>query len=169
MSTIKEIAYKHNLKLIEDAAQAHGAVMDKKKVGSLADAAAFSFYPGKNLGALGDGGAVTTNDAEIANKIRALSNYGSQVKYEHVYKGYNSRLDEVQAAILLKKLSYIDKWNEERQAIAARYSADIKNDKVILPGQIFSYNQALGKRTAAAGYKNAKLTIKLINAVKSIR
>ena len=133
MSTVKQIACEYNLKLIEDAAQAHGAVMGKEKVGSLADAAAFSFYPGKNLGALGDGGAITTNDEEIANKIRAIGCYGSHVKYEHIYKGYNSRLDEVQAAILLKKLAYIDKWNVERQLIAKRFCAEIKNDKVIVP------------------------------------
>lgn len=130
---IRKIAEEYNLTLIEDAAQAHGAVVNGEKVGSLADAAAFSFYPGKNLGALGDGGAITTNDAEIADKIRALGCYGSHVKYEHIYKGYNSRLDEVQAAILLKKLEYLDKWNKERQLIAARFCAEIKNDKVTLP------------------------------------
>ena len=130
---IKHIAEEYKLRLIEDAAQAHGANIDGKKVGSLADAAAFSFYPGKNLGALGDGGAVTTNDTELADKIRALCNYGSYTKYEHLYKGYNSRLDEIQAAILLKKLDYLDEWNEQRQVIAARFCKEIRNDNVIIP------------------------------------
>ena len=130
---IKQIAKEYGLKLIEDAAQAHGANINGKRVGSLADAAAFSFYPGKNLGALGDGGAVTTDDTELANKIRALSGYGSYTKYEHIYKGYNSRLDEIQAAVLLKKLAYLDEWNAQRQAIAARFCKEIKNDKVVLP------------------------------------
>lgn len=133
VSAIRKIAEEYNLKLIEDAAQAHGATMNGEKVGNLADAAAFSFYPGKNLGALGDGGAITTNDVEIADKMRALGCYGSYVKYEHIYKGYNSRLDEVQAAILLKKLAYVDKWNKERQLIAERFCKEIKNDKVIVP------------------------------------
>lgn len=133
VSGIKKIAEEYNLKLIEDAAQAHGASMGKEKAGSLGDAAAFSFYPGKNLGALGDGGAVTTNDRETADKIRALACYGSHVKYEHIYKGYNSRLDEVQAAILLKKLSHLDEWNKARQLIAARFCTEIKNDQVVVP------------------------------------
>ncbi len=130
---IKKIADEHNIKLIEDAAQAHGAGKDGQKVGNLADAAAFSFYPGKNLGALGDGGAVTTNDPELADRIRALGCYGSHVKYEHIYKGYNSRLDEMQAAIMLKKLNYLDEWNKERQRIAFRYCSEIKNENVKLP------------------------------------
>ena len=133
VTDIKQIAEEYGLKLIEDAAQAHGANINGKKVGSLADAAAFSFYPGKNLGALGDGGAVTTNDSELANKIRALSSYGSYTKYEHIYRGYNSRLDEMQAAILLRKLVHLDEWNEQRQAIAARFCKEIKNDKVVIP------------------------------------
>jgi len=133
LSNIKKIATDNNLKLIEDAAQAHGACKNGKRVGSLADAAAFSFYPGKNLGALGDGGAVTTNDKDIAEMVRALSSYGSHVKYEHIYKGYNSRLDEIQAAILLKKLNYLESWNRERQAIAERFCIEIKNEKIVLP------------------------------------
>lgn len=133
VTDIKQIAEEYNLKLIEDAAQAHGANLNGKMVGSLADAAAFSFYPGKNLGALGDGGAVTTNDSKLANKIRALSNYGSHTKYEHIYKGYNSRLDEIQAAILLRKLPYLDEWNAQRQAIAARFCKEIENDNVVIP------------------------------------
>ena len=94
------MAKRHNLKIIEDSAQAHGALYKGGKTGSLGDAAGFSFYPGKNLGALGDAGAVTTNDEELADKIRALRNYGSDRKYHHIYKGNNSRLDEIQAAVL---------------------------------------------------------------------
>lgn len=130
---IRKIATDNKLKLIEDAAQAHGACKDGRRVGNLADAAAFSFYPGKNLGALGDGGAVTTDNEEIAKKIRAISSYGSYVKYVHVYKGYNSRLDEIQAAVLLKKLNYLDLWNRERQAVAARFCKEIGNEKIVLP------------------------------------
>lgn len=129
----REIADKYSLKLIEDAAQAHGAVVKGKRTGSLGDAAAFSFYPGKNLGALGDAGAVVTNDKEVADRVRALGNYGSYEKYHHVYKGCNSRLDELQAAFLSVKLKYLDKWNEERRKIAARYAKEICNVKVVLP------------------------------------
>lgn len=133
LHNIRKIATDNKLRLIEDAAQAHGACKDGKRVGSLADAAAFSFYPGKNLGALGDGGAVTTDDEEVAKKIRAISSYGSHVKYEHIYKGYNSRLDEIQAAVLLKKMKYLDLWNHERQAVAARFCKEIRNEKIVLP------------------------------------
>ena len=133
MDIINEIARKHNIKVIEDAAQSHGAVYKEKKVGNLGDAAGFSFYPGKNLGALGDGGAITTNNEELANKIRALANYGSFEKYNHVYKGYNSRLDEIQAAILSVKLRYLEQWNEERRNIARRYANEIKNPLLVLP------------------------------------
>lgn len=133
MNAIISIAKKHDLKVIEDAAQAHGARYKGKKVGSLGDAAGFSFYPGKNLGALGDGGCVTTNNKEIADKVRALGNYGSDYKYHHIYKGVNSRLDEMQAAFLSVKLKSLDKWNEERRRIAARYLAEINNPLIMLP------------------------------------
>lgn len=133
MTPVLEIARKHNLKVIEDAAQAHGAEYLGKKAGSLGDAAGFSFYPGKNLGAFGDGGAVTTNDEELAMKIRAIANYGSYEKYNHVYKGCNSRLDEVQANVLLIKLGYLDKWNAERRRIANLYRKEIHNPYVTLP------------------------------------
>lgn len=133
MDKINVIAKKHNLKVIEDAAQAHGTKYKGNKVGSLADAAGFSFYPGKNLGALGDGGAVVTNDKYLAEKVRALSNYGSIEKYNHIYKGFNSRLDEVQASFLRIKLRHLDKWNENRQAIAEKYIKGIKNKNIILP------------------------------------
>ncbi len=130
---INAIAEKYNLKVIEDAAQAHGARYKGKRVGSLGCAAGFSFYPGKNLGALGDGGCVTTNDKEIADKVRALGNYGSDYKYHHIYKGCNSRLDEMQAALLSVKLKSLDKWNNERRRIAKRYLSEINNPLIKLP------------------------------------
>lgn len=133
MDPINEIALKYNLKVIEDAAQAHGAEYKGRKAGNLGDAAGFSFYPGKNLGALGDGGAVTTNDEELAKKVKALCNYGSEEKYHHIYKGTNSRLDEMQAAFLNVKLPHLEKWNEARREIAAKYLNGITNPKVILP------------------------------------
>jgi dTDP-4-amino-4,6-dideoxygalactose transaminase len=133
MDEINKIAKKYNLKVIEDSAQAHGAYYKDKRAGNLGDASGFSFYPGKNLGALGDGGAVTTNDEELANTIRALGNYGSHKKYENIYAGVNSRLDEIQAAILRVKLRYIDKEIDKRKKIANYYLENIKNDNVILP------------------------------------
>lgn len=133
VTKVKIIADKYNLKVIEDAAQAHGAKLGGVRVGNLGDAAAFSFYPGKNLGALGDGGAVITNDKEIAERIRAYGNYGSYIKYNHVFQGCNSRLDEIQAAFLLIKLRYLDQWNKERRQIAEIYQEKIENKKVILP------------------------------------
>ena len=133
MDEINAIAKKHNLKVIEDCAQAHGALYQGKKVGGLGDAAGFSFYPGKNLGALGDGGAVTTNDSELANTISALRNYGSHEKYKNLYKGMNSRLDEIQAAMLRVKLRYLDKEIAARQAVAQAYLKGIKNPLVELP------------------------------------
>ncbi|MDP2752964.1 MAG: DegT/DnrJ/EryC1/StrS family aminotransferase, partial [Nitrospirota bacterium] len=111
MDPIIEIARRHNLRVIEDAAQAHGARYKGRRAGSLGDAAGFSFYPGKNLGALGDGGAVTTDDETLAGRIRVLRNYGSSIKYHNELKGYNSRLDELQAAFLRVKLKHLDTWN----------------------------------------------------------
>ena len=133
MDPIIAIARRHGLKVIEDAAQAHGAAYKGRKVGALADAAAFSFYPGKNLGALGDGGAVVTDDAHLADKVRALGNYGSSEKYHHVYKGFNSRLDEIQAGMLRIKLRHLDQWNAARQKIAQQYLQQIQNEKIVLP------------------------------------
>lgn len=133
MDPINEIAKKYNLKVIEDAAQAHGAEYKGRKVGSLGDIAEFSFYPRKNLGAMGDSGCIVTNDFELAQKARALSNYGSLEKYKHIYKGQNSRLDEMQAAVLDTKLPHLDKWNTERIRIANRYMNEIHNSKVVLP------------------------------------
>lgn len=133
MNEIMNICKEHNLYLIEDCAQAHGAVYDNQVIGSFGDAAAFSFYPGKNLGALGDGGAVVTNDAVLADKIRALGCYGSKEKYNHIYQGTNSRLDELQAALLRVKLSHLDEHNNERILIANRYSNEISNPYITLP------------------------------------
>ncbi|MCW3160389.1 DegT/DnrJ/EryC1/StrS family aminotransferase [Chryseobacterium oryctis] len=130
---LKEIAKKHNLKIIEDNAQAIGAEWDGIKSGNLGDAAGFSFYPGKNLGALGDAGAVTTNDDELAKAIRALANYGSNKKYVNIYKGLNSRLDEIQAAVLDVKLKYIDNENTIRREIAKKFISEITNPSIILP------------------------------------
>ena len=133
MDAINEIAKKYNLKVIEDSAQSHGAYFQDKRSGNLGDASGFSFYPGKNLGALGDGGAVTTNDEELANAIKALGNYGSHKKYENLYKGVNSRLDEMQAALLRVKLRYLDNEVEKRRNIANYYLQNIKNENIILP------------------------------------
>jgi dTDP-4-amino-4,6-dideoxygalactose transaminase len=133
MEAINGIAQKHNLKVIEDCAQAHGAEYDNKRAGNWGDAAGFSFYPGKNLGALGDAGAITTNNTELAAVIRALQNYGSHVKYQNLYKGTNSRLDELQAALLGVKLKTIDEETATRQLVADRYLTEIENSKIILP------------------------------------
>lgn len=133
MDAIMDIARRYGLKVIEDCAQAHGATYMGRKVGTFGDAAGFSFYPGKNLGALGDAGAVITNDGKLAERIRALGNYGSDYKYHHIYKGNNSRLDEIQAAFLSAKLPLLDKMNAERRRIANRYLNEIKNSSIILP------------------------------------
>lgn len=133
MDPIMVIAKKYNLFVIEDCAQAHGATYKGKKVGSFGDAAGFSFYPGKNLGALGDAGAAVTSDKLLAEKIRALGNYGSDYKYHHIYKGNNSRLDEMQAAFLSAKLPQLDKINEVRRKVANRYLNEITNSEIILP------------------------------------
>lgn len=134
MDALRRIADRHGLLLIEDAAQAHGAAdRHGKKAGSLADAAGFSFYPAKNLGALGDGGAVTTDDGELARIVRLLGNYGSPRKYHHEIEGINSRLDELQAAFLHIKLPALDAGNTERRRIAAKYIEHIRNEKIRLP------------------------------------
>jgi dTDP-4-amino-4,6-dideoxygalactose transaminase len=121
MNVIRAVADRHGLKVIEDAAQAHGAALGRTRAGNLGDAAGFSFYPGKNLGALGDGGAVVTNDAGLAASVRVLRNYGSRRKYENEVRGFNSRLDELQAALLLAKLPLLDEWNARRRTCAERY------------------------------------------------
>jgi dTDP-4-amino-4,6-dideoxygalactose transaminase len=130
---IREIAARRGLIVVEDAAQAHGAAFQGRRTGSLGNAGGFSFYPGKNLGALGDAGAVTTDNDELAEVVRTLGNYGSRVKHENVFQGINSRLDELQAAILRVKLRYLDSENELRRRIAAFYLSNITNPKLILP------------------------------------
>lgn len=127
MDPILKLGKQYDLKIIEDAAQAHGAYYKGKRVGSIGDAAGFSFYPGKNLGALGDAGAVLTHDDELAEKIRMLGNYGSKKKYHHDLKGFNSRLDEFQAAFLRVKLKYLDKWNQRRKTLAAYYLENLRD------------------------------------------
>ncbi len=133
MDKINTLAQKHNLKVFEDAAQAHGATYKTKKAGNLSDGAGFSFYPTKNLGAMGDAGAITTNDDALAERIKALRNYGSNEKYIFDYQGYNSRLDEIQAAILTIKLPNLEAENAYRRKIAKRYLTEINNTKIILP------------------------------------
>lgn len=133
MKELRTISERYNIKLIEDSAQAHGCRYENKRAGSIGDAAGFSFYPGKNLGALGDGGAVVTNDDALASRIKAMRNYGSSKKYHHDYKGINSRLDELQAGFLRVKLQHLDKYNSERQKIAKYYIDNIKNKAIILP------------------------------------
>lgn len=146
MAALRKISAEHKLLLIEDAAQAHGAADSKgRKAGNLGHAAAFSFYPAKNLGALGDAGAVTTSDLELARMVRSLHNYGSQSKYVHDHKGVNSRLDEMQAAFLNVKLPFLDTENEKRRAVANKYSEGIDNPLIVLPdldtGQAHTFHQ----------------------------
>lgn len=133
MEPIMKLAEKYNLYVIEDCAQAHGALYKGKKIGTFGVVSGFSFYPGKNLGALGDAGAIITNDKNIAEKISILGNYGSDYKYHHIYQGNNSRLDELQAAFLSVKLPYLENMNLERQKIAELYLSEIKNPNIILP------------------------------------
>lgn len=133
MDEVMDFARQHNLKVIEDCAQAHGATFRGQYAGTIGDIGCFSFYPGKNLGALGDGGAIITNQPELADRIRSLGNYGSDRKYHHVFKGNNSRLDELQSALLRIKLSHLKEYNEERGTIASKYLRWIRNDKVALP------------------------------------
>ena len=133
MDKINTLAQKYNLKVFEDAAQAHGATYRGRKAGNLSDGAGFSFYPSKNLGAMGDAGAITTNDNDLAERTRALRNYGSTEKYVFNYQGYNSRMDEIQAAILSIKLPNLDIENGYRRRIAERYLTEINNPKIILP------------------------------------
>jgi len=133
MDELRNLADRYNLKLIEDAAQAHGAIYKGKRAGNLGDAGAFSFYPTKNLGALGDAGAVTTNDERLAEMVKHLSVYGSITKYNHGYKGLNSRLGELEAAVLNVKLKYLDEVNCLKQDLADYYNRNIENDLIIKP------------------------------------
>lgn len=133
MDPIVEIARRHGLRVLDDAAQVHGAHYRGRRVGALCDATAWSFYPSKNLGALGDAGAITTDDDAIADQVRVLRNYGSRVKYVNEVPGYNSRLDEIQAAALRVKLRYLDEWNDRRRRIAGRYRAELGDAGLVLP------------------------------------
>lgn len=133
LDPILAIARKHGLRVLEDAAQAHGARYKGRRIGAHGNAVAWSFYPGKNLGALGDGGAVTTNDPAIADRIRVLRNYGSRVKYVNEVKGFNSRLDPIQAAVLRVKLRVLDEWNKRRSGIAQRYLEGLAGSGLVLP------------------------------------
>ncbi|HBC3535311.1 TPA: DegT/DnrJ/EryC1/StrS family aminotransferase [Vibrio vulnificus] len=133
MPSIKALSAKYNLLVLEDSAQSHGAMRDGIKSGAWGDASGFSFYPGKNLGALGDGGAITTNDDELAETLRALRNYGSHVKYQNLYQGMNSRLDEIQSAMLSVKLKYLPEQTQARQQLAEYYLNEIRNPLVMLP------------------------------------
>ena len=133
MDPIMAIAGKYNIRIVEDCAQAHGARYKGKRIGSFGDAAGFSFYPGKNLGAFGDAGAAVADDEEIINKMKALRNYGSDYKYHHIYKGYNTRLDEIQAAILRAKLPHLDRMNRYRSDVAKKYLEGISNPLIKLP------------------------------------
>ncbi len=133
MAPMLEIADRHGLKIVEDGVQCHGARYKGKRIGAHGDIVCWSFYPGKNLGALGDGGAITTDDADLAERVRVLGNYGSQQKYLNRVKGVNSRLDPVQAAILGAKLPYLDEWTARRQATAAAYTAQLKDCPLTLP------------------------------------
>jgi len=135
MHEIQTLAKFYNLKIIEDSAQSHGAYYNNVRCGNLGDASGFSFYPGKNLGALGDAGAITTNDEKLADMIRVLANYGSREKYINLYKGSNSRLDEIQAALLNVKLNYLDTEIQHRREIASLYLSNINNSKIVLPNK----------------------------------
>lgn len=140
MDLIHKIATQNNLLVIEDAAQAHGAKTNNSKPITQNSAVAYSFYPGKNLGALGDGGAITTDNKDLAEVLFSIRNYGSKIKYENNYRGVNSRLDELQAAFLNVKLPFLNQDNQSRRAIAKRYLSEIKNDKIVLPHWDFSNN-----------------------------
>ncbi len=133
MDKICAICKKHGLKLVEDCAQSHGAAFDGKKTGTFGDIGCFSFYPSKNLGAFGDGGAIVTDDEALAKEIRILRNYGSEKRYYNKVVGVNSRLDEIQAGLLRVRLNHIDELNAEKKAIAARYDRELKNDNIVLP------------------------------------
>lgn len=143
MNTIMKVARKHKLLVIEDACQSHGATINDKITGTIGDLGVYSFYPGKNLGAYGDGGAICTNDEKLYHKLLKLRNYGQSTKYHHDNIGFNSRLDEIQAAILSVKLKYLDKWNKSRNQVAKKYISGIKNKAVFqkfAPGTVSNYH-----------------------------
>ncbi|MFA5295492.1 MAG: DegT/DnrJ/EryC1/StrS family aminotransferase [Methanoregulaceae archaeon] len=136
LDPIRELAGDHQIAVIEDACQAHGAVYKGRRVGGLSDAGCFSFYPTKNLGALGDGGCIVTNDRDLAERLRMLRNYGQRGKYEHECIGINSRLDEIQAAVLREKLPFLEKWNHQRRRVAQAYREGLEKTDLILPEEI---------------------------------
>lgn len=168
MSKINTIAAENNLLVIEDAAQAHGVISNFGKSGNVSNAAAFSFYPGKNLGALGDGGAVTTNDSELAKTIQSLRNYGSEEKYKNEYVGVNSRLDELQAGFLNVKLPNLDAENTIRRTIANRYLSEIKNDKIILPFWDLSENHVFHLFVIRTENRNTLQQYLLENGIQTV-
>lgn len=154
---MEHIARNHGLKIIEDNAQGIGASVNGIRTGNMGDAAAFSFYPTKNLGALGDAGAVTTNDPELADAVRALGNYGSLRQYDNIYQGVNSRLDPIQAAMLSYKLKYIDEENEARRLLASVYNREISNPEVILPSEgigVHTYHQYVVRVADRQGFRS---------------
>lgn len=155
MPKIMELARRHRLLVLEDSAQSHGASLDGKKAGSWGDASGFSFYPGKNLGALGDAGAVTTNDETLATTIRALGNYGSHQKYKNIYRGVNSRLDEIQAACLMVKLNYLDSQTEHRKLIAKLYDEEINNTAIVLPARDSGHDNVWHVYTVLSEHRDA--------------
>lgn len=139
MKTIVALANKHNLKIVEDCAQSHGAEIDGRRCGSFGDFGCFSFYPGKNLGAFGDGGAVVTKDAALAERLHLLRNYGQRVKNRHDLLGYNCRLDTLQACVLLAKMQHIERWTEQRRQVAQWYQEELQDTGLILPKQLDGY------------------------------
>jgi dTDP-4-amino-4,6-dideoxygalactose transaminase len=155
MPRLAELASRHGLLLIEDAAQAHGAARELRKAGAFGDAAAFSFFPAKNLGALGDGGAVVTNNDNLLQRIHALRNYGSEVKYQHLYQGINSRLDEIQAAMLRVKLAHLDEDTRQRRRIALRYRELIRHPLVRLPEVSIEESHAWHLFVVRSGHRDA--------------
>ena len=154
MDAILAIARRHGLTVIEDAAQAHGARYEGRRVGALGDIAAFSFYPGKNLGALGEGGAVVTDDIGLAAQVRLLSNYGSRRKYAHEVQGVNSRLDPLQAAFLRVKLRRLDEWNRQRRSIASRYLAEFADLPAVALPEIPAWADAANRPNSAARHSS---------------
>ncbi|HEX8575179.1 MAG TPA: DegT/DnrJ/EryC1/StrS family aminotransferase [Flavobacterium sp.] len=166
--SINEIASQNSLLVIEDAAQSHGAILGNKKAGNLGNAAGFSFYPGKNLGALGDAGAVTTNDAELAKMIYSLRNYGSEKKYINDFIGVNSRLDEIQAAFLTIKLPNLDQGNTIRRKIAKRYLSEVKNEKIILPFYDGSNNHVFHVFVVRTKNRNNLQEYLLVNNIQTL-
>ena len=155
MDRIQEIAERHRLVVIEDACQAHGARYRGRRVGSWSHASAFSFYPGKNLGAYGDGGMVVTNDQRIAQRVEMLRNYGQQEKYHHLFRGYNRRLDTLQAAVLRVKLRYLERWNEARRRNAALYHKLLKGSGVGLPSEAADARSAWHLYVIRVGHRDA--------------